>query len=60
MYSDRTNSELLGILEQYSLLTFESQLSLRDELKKRAIVVDTADLEASISQKLAEIKDLYY
>ena len=60
MYTDRTNSELLGILEQYSLLTFESQLSLRDELKKRAIVVDTADLEASISQKLAEIKDLYY
>lgn len=60
MYSNITNSELLGILEQYSLLTFESQLSLRDELKKRAIVVDTSNLEASISQKLTEIKDLYY
>ncbi len=60
MYSKRTNSELLGILEQYDLLTFESQLSLREELKKRAIVVDTSNLEMSISQKLAEIKDLFY
>ena len=60
MYSERTNSELLGILEQYDLLTFESQLSLRDELKKRAIVVDTSNLETSISQKLSEIRNLFY
>ena len=60
MYSKRTNSELLGILEQYDLLTFESQLNLRDEFKKRKIVVDTSDLEMSISQKLSEIRDLFY
>ncbi len=60
MYSKRTNSELLGILEQYDLLTFESQLNLRDEFKKRKIVVDTSNLETSISQKLSEIRELFY
>jgi len=32
MYSDRTNSELIEIMNQHSLLTFEAQLSLQDEL----------------------------
>jgi len=60
MYSNRTNSELIEILSQYSLLTFESQLSLKEELQKREIIVDLAPLEASISDKLAQIKNLEY
>jgi hypothetical protein len=60
MYSNRTNIELIEILGQHSLLTFESQLNLRDELKKREMVADTTGLEASISQKLAEIKNFDY
>lgn len=60
MYSERTNSELLDILKQYSLLTFESQLSLRDELQKRNINADTSGLQQSISQKLEEISNLEY
>lgn len=60
MYTDKTNKELLEILDQQNLLTFESQLSLRDELKKRAILTNAADLETSISKKLDEIKNLEY
>lgn len=60
MYSTKTDSELLEILEQYSMLTFESQLGLRDAFKKRALVVDTSNLEAAIAQKLAKIKNLDY
>ncbi|WP_419212659.1 hypothetical protein ACNR9Q_00690 [Maribacter sp. X9] len=60
MYSNRTNSELIEILDQHSMLTFESQINLKNELKKRAIVVDTTDLETSIANKLAEIKNLDY
>lgn len=60
MYSDRTDSELVVILKQESLLTFESQLNLKDELEKRAIAVNTTNLENSISKKLAEINNLDY
>ena len=60
MYSDRTDSELMGILEQQAFLTFESQLNLRDELAQRAMVVDTTELDDSISQKLIEINNLDY
>lgn len=60
MYSDRIDSELIVILQQQALLTFESQLNLKDELNKRAIAVDTTDLENSISQKLIEINNLEY
>lgn len=60
MYSTKTDNELLEILEQHAMLTFESQLSLRDALQKRAIVADTSNLEASISQKFTEIEHLYY
>ena len=60
MYSNRTNIELIEILGQHSLLTFESQLNLRDELKKREMAADTTGLEASIAQKLAEIRNFDY
>jgi len=60
MYSNRTNSELIEILYQQSLLTFEAQLSLRDEIRNRDIEVDLSPLEASISNKLVQIKNLEY
>ena len=60
MYSDRTNSELIEILDQHSLLTFEAQLNLQDELQKRAVVVDLSGLETTIANKLAQINNLEY
>ena len=60
MYIKRTNSELIEILYQQSLLTFESQISLREEIKKRDIQVDLSPLEVSISSKLTQIKNLEY
>ncbi|MEP2278158.1 hypothetical protein [Maribacter sp.] len=60
MYSDRTNSELIEIMDQHSLLTFEAQLSLHEELEKRAVVVDLSNLENTISNKRAEINNLDY
>ncbi|MEH6514309.1 MAG: hypothetical protein V7734_14540 [Maribacter arcticus] len=60
MYIKRTNSELIEILYQQSLLTFESQISLREEIKKRDIKVDLSPLETSISSKLTQIKNLEY
>ena len=60
MYIKRTNSELIEILYQQSLLTFESQISLKEEIKKRDIQVDLSPLEASISSKLTQIKNLEY
>ncbi|TDS12064.1 hypothetical protein DFQ03_3453 [Maribacter caenipelagi] len=60
MYSDRTNSELIKILDQHSLLTFEAQLSLQDELQKRTVVVDLSGLETTIANKLAQINNLEF
>jgi hypothetical protein len=60
IYIKRTNSELIEILYQQSLLTFESQLSLREEIQKRDIEVDLSPLETSISNKLTQIKNLEY
>ncbi|MGB3145125.1 MAG: hypothetical protein WBB24_13560 [Maribacter sp.] len=60
MYSDRTDSELVDILGQESLLTFEAQLNLQQELKRRAIAADTASLDQSIFKKMQEIKNLDY
>lgn len=60
MYNKITNSELIEIFYQQSLLTFESQLSLREEIQKRDIQVDLSPLETSISNKLTQIKNLEY
>ena len=60
MYNDRTDSELVDILGQESLLTFEAQLNLQQELKRRAIAADTASLDQSIFKKMQEIKNLDY
>ena len=60
MYSDRTKKELLEILEQYHMLTFESQLSLNAELESRGLVVDKSELELAIKVKVSQINNLDY
>lgn len=60
MYSDRTKKELLEILEQYHMLTFESQLSLNAELESRGLVVDKSELELAIEVKISQINELEY
>jgi hypothetical protein len=60
MYNDRTKKELLEILEQYQMLTFESQLSLNSELESRGLVVDKSELELAIEVKMSQINNLEY
>jgi len=60
MYSDRSVKELLELLEQYRILTFESQLSLNAELESRGLVVDKSELELAIDLKLSRIHKLEY
>lgn len=60
MYSDKTKKELLEILEQYHMLTFESQLSLNWELESRGLVVDKSELELAIEVKMSQINELEY
>lgn len=60
MYNDRTKKELLEILEQYQMLTFESQLSLNAELESRGLVVDKSELELAIEVKMSQINNLEY
>ncbi len=60
MYSEKSDKELLGILEGYSLLTFESQLLLKQELVKRNLIQNISGLNQAISDKLTGIKNLEY
>lgn len=60
MYNDRTKKELLEILEQYQMLTFESQLSLNAELESRGLVVDKSELDLAIEVKMSQINNLEY
>lgn len=60
MYSVKSDKELLEILEGYSLLTFESQLLLKQELVKRNLIQNISGLDQAISDKLTGIKNLEY
>jgi hypothetical protein len=60
MYSEKSDKELLGILEGYSLLTFESQLLLKQELVKRNLTQNISGLDQAISDKVTGIKNLEY
>ncbi|MBQ4912896.1 hypothetical protein J8L85_00510 [Maribacter sp. MMG018] len=61
MYSSKTDKELLELLQQYSMLTFESQLILKNEIEKRNLSqADVSGLEKAISEKLEKIKNLEY
>ncbi|RRQ50540.1 hypothetical protein DZC72_08370 [Maribacter algicola] len=60
MYKDKTDKELLEVLEQYSQLTFESQLILKDEINKRGLIADTSELDAAIDDKIARIKNFEF
>ncbi|TLF46982.1 hypothetical protein [Maribacter aurantiacus] len=60
MYKDKTDKELLEVLEQYSQLTFESQLSLKDEISTRGLIADTSELDAAIEDKISRIKNFEF
>ena len=60
MYKDKSDKELLEVLDQYSLLTFESQLLLKDEINERGIIVDTSDLDDAIKDKISRIKNFEF
>ncbi|MFS4455004.1 hypothetical protein [Maribacter sp. 2304DJ31-5] len=60
MYSEKSKNELLELLDQHRMLTFESQLELNTAFEKRCIAVNKSGLEATIAQKLEEIKNLDY
>lgn len=60
MYNDKTSKELVELLGQQSLLTFEAQLNLKQILNEKNIVVDTEDLEQSIHARVTEINTLSY
>ncbi|UWX54541.1 hypothetical protein NYZ99_16785 [Maribacter litopenaei] len=60
MYKDKTDKELLEVLDQNSQLTFESQLILKEEIKERGIIADTSELDAAIKDKISRIKNFEY
>ncbi len=60
MYTNKSTSELLELLEQFQMLTFESQLGLNEVLNSRNLGVDKSALEQSIASKMEEIQNLYY
>lgn len=60
MYKDKTDKELLEVLEQYSQLTFESQLILKDEISTRGLIADTSELDAAIEDKISRIKNFEF
>lgn len=50
MYSEKSNKELMELIDISHLLTFESQLSLRDEFRNRGIPADLSRLETAIAK----------
>jgi hypothetical protein len=60
MYSDKSTKELVELLEQFHLLTFESQLSLNETFTSRNIQIDKRDLELAIKTKVDQINNLEY
>lgn len=60
MYSEKATNELLELLEQHHMLTFESQLQLSQELEKRNLKAEKKLLDDTIGQKVDQIKNLEY
>ena len=60
MYSDKTNYDLLEILEQHQMLTFESQLELSEELGKRNLTTEKKVVDEAIALKIGQINNLEY
>ncbi len=60
MYSDKSNKELLELLEHHHMLTFESQIQLSEELGKRNLQKEKKMLDETIALKIAQIKNLEY
>lgn len=58
LYKHHSGRELVAVLENTSKLTYEAQLNLLREVKKRGITVDTAVLQEEIAVKEVAIKNL--
>lgn len=58
MYLNKSNKELLDLLNQHVTLTFESQLSLKKELQERNLTTNIETLNTTINKKVEEIKNL--
>ncbi|MBG7612361.1 hypothetical protein IU405_08885 [Polaribacter sp. BAL334] len=60
MYTQKNINELIELSKNQKSLTFESQLKLQVEFKKRNLQTNISELENSINKKLLEIKNLEY
>ena len=58
MYLNKSNKELLDLLNQHVTLTFESQLKLKKELQERNLTTNIETLNTTINKKIEEIKNL--
>lgn len=60
MYKENTNRELSDLLERHESLTFNSQINLQGELKRRGILENTDYLNRTIDRKFKKIKNFDY
>lgn len=60
MYKEKEHKELLELLAKYEMLTFESQIHLRNELNRRQLSISADDLNKSINDKISRIQNFEY
>ena len=60
MYSNKTDRELIELLDKYQTLTFQSQLVLKNELSLRNIQEPTSHLNNTINHEISKIDNLEY
>jgi len=60
MYTEKTEKELLELLEMHNKLTFQAQLNLQEELNRRNVTEYKDGLDRTIEKKISEITNLKY
>jgi hypothetical protein len=60
LYKNNTDREVVAVLDQSAKLTYDAQLNLLQELKKRSLQVPTTELENQITVKEQAINNLEY
>lgn len=60
LYKNNTDREVVAVLDQSAKLTYDAQLNLLQELKKRSLQVPTTELENQIAIKEQAINNLEY
>lgn len=58
MYKNKEPKELLELINKHEMLTFGSQIQLRDELNRRDLPIPAEDLNKTINDKITKIKNL--